>query len=223
MKKGLMSKLMILVLVGAIASTTLMVPVNADAAAEKKSIKDTQVQTITDYIPAIEKDPYTVVSEDGTVIYFKNQEDYGMYMRSQNQRSISSSSDGSEIRPLSGYTLVPTVLSSENKSMLWIGYHSATPYWAKASGYTLTSDTSYSASGSYEYQGFTVNLEFTYTTGAQVSFTADSARWSKLGTWGDFTFQYVRFDEYYYGTPTGNVSYTVTKAMHNKYVAVKYQ
>ena len=125
-------------------------------------------------------------------MYFENQSDYDKYTSSNNQSKVLSSTD---VVARSGYTYKSEVIESKYVPMLWIGYHSKTPDWSQADHYTAYTNVTYSADGSYEYKGFTLNLGFSYSSGIEISYPADPARWSRLGCYGDFTFQYIKLTE----------------------------
>ena len=165
---------------------------------------------LENYLPNL--DSNFSVTEGENVIYFANQNDLDLY---------NSMKAGNNARYGEGMKV--EVLDSTYKSHLWIGYHSGTSSWAKASSYTLTKGKTYSTSGSYSYKGYTVNTGFSYTNSVATTIPADSSRYSRLGTWGDFTFKYCKYIETSYGQPTGRVTYGVQKSMSNHYVQPTYQ
>lgn len=213
-KKNILKRLLTLTLVAALTLSTVPV-LKANATTldnPKNKIED------YNYMPDLDSlDSNFSVTEGDTVIYFANQEDLDLY------KSMNSNRSNEEISPLYGEGQTVEILSSSYKNYLWIGYHSGTSSWTKSSSYTLTSDKTYSAEGSYEYQGFTVNLGFSYSNSVSSTIDADRTRFSRLGTWGDFKFNYCKYIETYYGVPTGRVSYGVSKTMYNHYVDPVYQ
>lgn len=124
-----------------------------------------------------------------------------------------------------GYTYYKdTKISSERKNNIWVGYHSGTPNWAKASSYTLTKSKGYSVSGSYSYYGISVNTGFSYSKSVATTFKANSKKYSRLGVRGDFTFTKIK--RQYYNSDSGAIgkpSYYVTTQRHNYYLAPVYK
>ncbi|WP_341876822.1 hypothetical protein [Defluviitalea saccharophila] len=198
-------------------SLTSLVPVNAKVASDKKYDGNNQVYVIDEIVTSTEDNPYHIKLEDGKVMYFRNKNDFNKYLNSRKSSKLG------DMVILSGYTYDSVVLSEKYEGMLWIGYHSYTPDWSMADNYTLSAGKTWSANGSYEYKGFTVDTGFSYQTSVSISYPADPTRWSKLGAYGDFTFQYVKLVEKYYGMPTGNEYYTVIKITHNRYIKTVYK
>lgn len=155
--------------------------------------------------------------EGDEVIYFMNQEDLDLY------KSMKGNQTGKGIESRYGEGIKTEVQSSKYEGKLWIGEHSGTTSWTKASSYTLTKSKTYSTSGSYTYMGYGINTGFSYTNSVATTIPADSSRFSKLGTWGDFTFRYNKYIHTSYGVPTGVVTYGVSKTMSNHYVEPIYQ
>ncbi|MBO0472242.1 hypothetical protein JZO86_00760 [Enterococcus ureasiticus] len=162
-------------------------------------------------------DEYSIIDDNGDTIIFNNKEDYDFYINYEAPKKIQSRSAST------GTTWKTSVTSSTRKNQLWIGYHSGTPSWSKASSYTLTRNKTYSVSGSYKYEGVTMNIGFSYSKGVNTTIPADKKRNSRLGLWGDFTFRTIKTVEYRNGKATGNVQYRKDKIRHNYYINPKYQ
>lgn len=117
-----------------------------------------------------------------------------------------------------------TKVSSARKNNIWVGYHSGTPNWSKASSYTITKNKGYSVSGSYTYSGITVGTGFSYSKSIATTISANSKKYSRLGVCGDFTFTKIK-RQYYnsdYGA-MGKPTYRVTKKKHAYYLAPVYK
>jgi len=117
-----------------------------------------------------------------------------------------------------------TTVSTSRKNNIWVGYHSGTPNWSKASSYTLAKGKGYNVSGNYNYDGISVSIGFNYSKSVATTIPANSKKYSRLGVRGDFTFKKIK-RQYYnsdYGA-MGKPSYRVTKIKHNYYIAPVYK
>lgn len=128
-----------------------------------------------------------------------------------------------ETRDTGQTTYKETVVSSTRKNNIWVGYHSGTPNWSKASSYTITAGKSFSVSGSYNYEGLNVGIGFSYQKTIATSIPANSGRYSRLGVRGDFTFKKIKRQYYVDGVAWGKPSYRVTSVRHNYYLAPVYK
>jgi hypothetical protein len=203
-----MKKLIGLVLV-MVSLTAFAVPVHATTAQLESNV-DSKIIPIQDEVKSIESNPLSIVVDDNTVIYFASEEDMAKYQ-------------SGNFAARNGYGYTSTLEDQKDENMLWIGYHSYTPGWSKAISYTLGSGKTWTASGSYTYHNINISTGFSYNTSVAITYPANSAYWSRLGTYGDFTFKYWKNVENYYGMPTGYVYYTVTKTRHNHYTQTVYQ
>ena len=186
---------------------------------QNNSQESTEIQLPTNLssIDFNTQDEYSAIDENGDTIIFENQEDYDFYIKYENPNKIMSRDYST------GTTWKTTITNSTNKNKLWVGYHSGTTNWAKASSYTLTKNKTYSVSGSYNYSGTTMNTGFSYSKGISTTIPADSKKYSKLGIWGDFTFRTIKTTEYKNGKPTGNVKTRKDKIRHDYYIQPNYQ
>lgn len=173
----------------------------------QNSIDSSQLETF---------DEYSVVDSNGDEIIFDNEEDYKFYLdyecNSNKERGYSN-----------GTSWKTQVTSSSRKNNIWVGYHSGTPNWSKASSYTLTKNKTYSVSGSYVYGGGKVNTGFSYSKSVSTKIPANAKKYSRLGVRGDFTFRTIKTVEYKKGKKTGNVKTRKDKIRHNFYIAPKYK
>ncbi|WP_243292845.1 hypothetical protein [Bacillus sp. FJAT-47783] len=154
---------------------------------------------------------YELVDENGDILIFSSKEDYELHKEFMNLK------DENTIN----LSVKNELISSVRKNHLWVGYHSGTPNWYKASRYTISKGKSYSTKGSYNYEGFTIDLSFSYSTNVSATIPADSNRYSRLGVWGDFTFKKYKHSTYRQGK--WHSYYYVTKTRHNKYIKPKYK
>jgi len=145
--------------------------------------------------------PYSLTEEDGSVVFFENQDDYNSYVASSVQ-SATDSSARSVTPSASWESTTSTLISDQSISNAFIGYHSLTPVWSYASGYSLQQGKSYAINGSYSYNGFTAGISFTQNVSATTSFTANQAKASRLGVWSNL--RYTKFKHVVKGA-TGQV------------------
>lgn len=157
-------------------------------------------------------------NEDGDTIFFSSPEDLEKWNSSQSSIPV-----GPTLRNTGGEHWKPVVQSSERKNNHFINYHSGTPGWARASSYTLTTNKAFNVSGSYKSKNYSVNIGFSYSKSVATTIPADSSKDSRLGVYGDFTFSYVKYEQYVYGKKTGKVSYGSTATRHSYTVKPKYK
>ncbi|MEK4031480.1 hypothetical protein MKZ02_23905 [Pseudobacillus sp. FSL P4-0506] len=170
---------------------------------------------------------YFIVDEDGNTLMFENKEDYDKYNSTMHNSpnnppnlSTNDAPTNSEITPYA-YKETKTLISSTRKNNLWVGYHSGTPNWSKASRYTLQNGKTYSVNGSYTYEGVRLDIGFSYSKSVTTTIPADSKRYSRLGVWGDFTFKKYKITVH---DPIGKWSYyKAEKTRHNYYIQPKYK
>ncbi|MGM7637601.1 hypothetical protein [Bacillus sp. Hm123] len=214
-------KFLMLSLVFILSFTLLRPSANAEANDETSDRVDDETNT------EISTGDYSIIDEEGNTLIFETKEDYDRYnlmMRnSSNNPSkspINDSSINGEITPYA-YKEKKTLISSTRKNNLWVGYHSGTPGWSKASSYTLQNGKTYSVSGSYTYSGMNINIGFSYSKSVATTIPADSKRYSRLGVWGDFTFKKYKITV---TDPLGSWSYYKgEKTRHNYYIKPKYK
>ncbi len=214
MKKMLLSLIFSSVLLIGISAGTSTVLANENLATNNE---ETLIEDSVYSDDLITYDEYSVVDENGDTIIFNNQEDYNFYQKYENPETPKSRNASM------GTSWKTAVTSSTRQNQLWVGYHSGTPSWSKASSYTLTRNKTYSVSGSYNYGGSIINLGFSYSKGVNTAIPANKNRNSRLGIWGDFTFRTIKTTEYKNGKPTGNVQYRKDQIRHNYYINPKYQ
>lgn len=167
--------------------------------------------------------PYSYETLDGTIIYFETKKDYdGFIALPESQKRDATKTVNSPITTFGSTTVKNTLISSKNVSHAWIGYHSGTPDWTKASRYTLTVGKTYSATGKYSYSDLDISISYSYTNTVSTAIPADSTRYSRLGIWGDLTlkkWKAVSRDNYtgavvstwYFGTSNVNARYIEPK------------
>lgn len=182
------------------------------ASADKLDTVDLS-DAIQNVVPELSDYPYSKVLDNGEILFFNSKEDYESYSPPSNYQPFNTG----------GYITKPEVISTTNVSKLWIGYHSGTPEWRKASSHVLTTGQNYTVSGSYKYKEFTLSTGFTHAVSVSSSFPADASRYSKLGVRGDFTFQHIKSTEYRYGVPTGRVSYHAKAIRKDQYISTVYK
>lgn len=159
--------------------------------------------------------PYYYEDDNGNVAIFDNEQEYNSFLEYKDDNSMSTYG--------STYTK-NTLVSTKSLSKKWIGYHSYTKDWHKASGYSLSAGKTYTASGSYNYSGVTIGLSYSRTQSATSTFSANSTKYSKLGVYADVkikTYKTTSYDNY-----TGKaLSSWTTRAVSypNYYVQVVYQ
>lgn len=203
-----------------IFATFLFFTVNLDLINAEESI-DSDVgklnESIENVSPELLDYPYSIAINDQEVLFFESKIDYESYLSSNDQ------SNDYQTFNTGGYITKPKVISSQNKSKLWIGYHSGTPEWRYASSHTLNKGRSYSVSGSYTYSGYRLSTGFSHSVRVSSTFPANSKRASRLGVRGDFTFQKIKSIQYRYGKPTGKVSYYGKAILRDKYIMTVYK
>lgn len=159
---------------------------------------------------------YSIEQSNGNIITFDTEEDYSAYLENQGEENL--------ITPYGSTTTKNVLLSSKKYNMQWIGYHSYTKDWAKASSYTLGSGKTYSASGSLTYDGMTVSLGYSKTQSGSTTFKANSSKFSKLGVWADLTVKKYKTTSYDNITGKALSSWnTSTVSYQNFYTQVKYK
>lgn len=157
---------------------------------------------------------YTTVINNETY-EFDSYDDYCKFISDHSSEDIS-------LCTSSGTDYVSTLLWSETKSYQWIGYHSLTPNWSKASSYTLTSGGSYSASGSVTSHGYSIGVTVSYTQSASITYSANSSKYSRLGVYADVKVYRYKYDVYEYGTYS--YTYYVNGATPTtRYITVVYK
>ncbi len=123
-----------------------------------------------------------------------------------------------------GYiTYKDTVVSTTRKNKVWVGYHPTTPNWAKASSYTLSKSSKFNISGSYTYEGITVNIGFSYTPSTSITIPANSSKYSRLGVRADYTFKKIKRQYYEDHVAFGKPSYRVVATRHAYYIEPVYR
>lgn len=168
------------------------------------------------------KTSYSVSDEDSYIYYDESNPEVAYYFDTVEDYNAFLNYKRSSMMRTSGSYTTSTKISSSSAAYQWIGYHSGTPNWAKASGYSLSKSKGYSASGSYNYSGTTVGVSYTATV--TTSFTADSSRYSRLGVWGDLLLATYRVDQYDKYTGRYITSWNVKVAtVKNYYIKVKYK
>ncbi|MEJ8307400.1 hypothetical protein [Saccharibacillus sacchari] len=134
--------------------------------------------------------PYSLTEEDGSIVFFDNQQDYDSYVANSAQSNTESSARS--ITPSASWEqTTSTLISDKSISNAFIGYHPLTPAWSYASGYSLQQGESFAINGSYSYNGFTAGVTFTQNVSATTSFTANQAKASRLGVWSNL--RYTKF------------------------------
>lgn len=169
--------------------------------------------------------PFSYETSDGTNIYFETQEDFDAFNALPDREKRNATKINTN--PMSTYestTVTNTLISSKNLSHHWIGYHSGTPDWSKASRYTLTVGKTYSASGKYTYSDVDISISYSYTNTVATAIPADSSKYSKLGIWGDLTVKkYKAVSKNNYTGAVVSTWYFGTSTVNNRYIAPKYQ
>ena len=98
----------------------------------------------------------------------------------------------------------------------WIGYHSATPNWTKASSYTV------SASGTVSTEGVSYSISISYTQGVSTKIPANSTKFSRLSIRTDVRVTRTKWEVYRYGR-LESTYYVNNSYVNSRYVVVKYQ
>lgn len=120
------------------------------------------------------------------------------------------------------FTYEDTVVETCTKKKVWIGYHSGTQHWTKAKSYTVIPGK-YFVSGSYFYDGMEVDIGFSYVKSIVTTIAAKKTKYSRLGVYGDFTFQKIRRQYYLKGKPIGAPSYHATAFCCDYYLKPVYK
>lgn len=175
--------------------------------------------TMTGFQPIMAKEsaasePLYEIVDENNVYEFYDKQSYDNFKNSMNENNA--------VARIAGYDYVYTTLWTSRVSKQWIGYHSATPSWSKASQYVLTTSQSYSASVSYTYKGYNFTFRASYSVSASTTFPADASRYSKLGVRADVTYQRIQCDVYYYGVKQSTY-YNNVAIPTSYYISVVYQ
>lgn len=167
----------------------------------------------TDAMDAKSTSEYVYIDQSGNELIFPTAEDYEIYVKAH--RSLQPRY-GEEWRLQE--TIAKTKLNHH-----FVGYHSGTPNWTKASSYTIASGKNYSVGASYPWQGVTLNIGFSYSFSVATTIPADSNKYSRLGVYADYTLTQERYAEYLYGQPTGNTRVSTYSNRTANYIDPKYQ
>ena len=197
------------IILGLICITTLsFITIPSDTVSASEIISEVSSLNQNDLLTT-DSETSTVNSE-GDTLFFSDPDDLEKWNSSQNENLI-----GPTARNTGGEHWKPVVQSSERKKEHFINYHSGTPGWAPASSYTLATNKAFNVSGSYKYKNFNVNIGFSYSKSVATTIPANSAKQSRLAVYGDFTFNYVKYEQYKYGKKTGKFSYGSTAQRHS--------
>lgn len=208
-----MKKIFAVILTFFLFLTVNVNPINASESIGVSEL-DNNIQNIS---PELSGYPYSIAINDEEVLFFKSKIDYESYLHSNDEPN------GYQTFNTGGYITKPTIISSTNKSKLWIGYHSGVPEWRLASSHQLSAGQTYSVSGSYNYKGFNMATGFSHTASVSSTFPANARKFSRLGVRGDFTFQHIKSTQYRYGKPTGKISYYSKAILRDKYIMTVYK
>ncbi|WP_276910976.1 hypothetical protein [Dubosiella newyorkensis] len=132
--------------------------------------------------------------------------------------------DSTEVAPHGSTRVENTLISTAYPNNVFIGYSSMIGTWQKASSYTVSASYTQTASGSYNYDGITIGVSVSNTSGASYILPADSSRYSRLGIWADLTVRKYKATQI--DNNTGQVLstwYFGTAQQRNTYVNVIYQ
>jgi len=156
---------------------------------------------------------YTYIDQSGNELIFPTAEDYELYMQAHRT---------SQYRYGEEWRLQETLASSK-LNHYFVGYHSGTPNWTKASSYTITKGKSFNVSANYPWQGVTLNIGFSYSFSVATTIPANSNKYSRLGVYADYTLKKERYAEYQYGQPTGNTRVSTYSTRTANYIDPVYQ
>lgn len=163
----------------------------------------------------LQPDIFTL-EENSETLYFYSYEDYQGYLNMKRE------TENVSTRSNVGVTRKDTIIYEKVIPNQWIGYHSATPNWTKASNYTLTISETYTAGGSVSTDGYSFSVSVSYTQGATTTIPADSSKFSRLSIRADVRLIRTKRELYRYGK-LESTYYTNTGTAVNRYVVVKYK
>lgn len=164
-------------------------------------------------------DEIQITTKDGRVLSFPSEQDYQNYLKTER----ASLKEGNVYTPqVLSFQKKKTLVSSERKNMLFVGYSKLTPDWSKAAYYDINKGSKVKIGGSYKYKGVSVNIGFSKSYGVTTRIYANKNKWSKLAGYADITFKRYRVDVYESGQKLYSY-YETTKTTHNTYIKVKYK
>lgn len=156
---------------------------------------------------------YVYIDQDGNEYIFPTFEDYSIYCQAHRNKNL---------RYGESWVLQQTLASTTLKHK-FIGYHSETPNWSKASQYVVGSGKIFNVSASYKWEDVSLNLGFSYSVSVATTIPANSSKYSRLGVAGDYTLKKERYAEYQYGVPTGVTRVMTYATKTANYIDVVYQ
>lgn len=155
---------------------------------------------------------YLYIDQHGNEYIFPTAEDYGNFLEAH------------KIQPRYGEMwLLDATLVTTNLNHYFVGYHSGTPNWIKASSYTISSGQNFNVSASYPWQGVSLNIGFSYSYSVATTIPANASKYSRLGVYADYTLKKERYAEYSYGQPTGNTRISTYAVRTANYIDPVYQ
>ncbi|WP_431085966.1 hypothetical protein [Paenibacillus sp. 8b26] len=167
----------------------------------------------------------TVSLDNGDVVSFLTKEDYDSYVAASNDKdtTVQLEAVDSVIRPSSTH-IDNTFISGTTRDHQFINYHEETPYWAKASNYTVTRAKTYTASTTLKYDDVSFNVGVSYMYSVATQIPADPSRFSRLGVSADLTLKKYRAVQYddYTGQRISSWDFVATN-VRNTYLAPAYQ
>lgn len=183
-------------------------------ASEPISVDDSDTYPLRKASSITPASEYYTINDHGDLVIFPTQEDYLLYVQSQSPSR--SGPYGESWEPID-------VLSSTEYINKFIDYCPLTPVWAKPYQYVVTSGQSFPVSGSIDFGGIELKIEYTHEVGVAMYISADPNRQSRLACYADVTVQEIEFAQYQYGVPTGLTRISTNVIIENPALGVKYR
>lgn len=153
-----------------------------------------------------------IKKSDGSITAFDNIKDMQLHLN-----YINSNGYAPEFITLArlGHRLIGT----QYKYRVFSGYSKFTPFWTKASLYTLTNNQSESFSSTTNTDWGSINFSFSKSYGVSTNIPADSTRYSRLAGYAD-----LKIERYYVSLPNLHNGYYKTEVtVQNIYIDPIYQ
>ncbi|WP_455616540.1 hypothetical protein [Eisenbergiella sp.] len=156
---------------------------------------------------------YVYTDSNGYQIVFPTLEDYEVYVKAHE-----------DIQPRYGEQwILEQTLHTSTLNHYFVGYHSGTPNWTKASSYVISQGKNFSIGASYPWQGITLDIGFSYSFSVATTIPANANKYSRLGVYADYTLKQEKYAEYQYGIATGNTRVSTYAVRTANYIDPVYQ
>ncbi len=160
----------------------------------------------------LDYDNLEIHETDGTILIFDNLSDMENYVKAFEQPAKYKDSD---MQPL---VFGESLIGTENKKFVFLGYSKFTPDWQKNSQYTTSKGESQTYSNKVTTKWGDVSVSHNHTEGVTRTIPANSKKWSRLAGYAD-----LKIERYKITQPSFGTIYTTKTKKLNVYTAVKYK